>query len=250
MSDARDRSGAAHGAAVITGAATGIGLAVAARLAHDGWWIAALDQDRAGAEAAGQEVGGIGVEVDVTDSASVERAFGEVRERLGPIAALVCNAGIAGPAKPIQDQTDEDWLSVIAVDLTGVFLCCRAVVPEMIEAGWGRIVNVSSVAGKEGNPNMVAYSAAKAGVLGLTKSIGKELAQKGVLVNAITPAVVRTRILDQLTQDQIDYMISRIPMGRTAEAAEIAAAVAWLVSEDASFTTAAALDLSGGRTTY
>lgn len=250
MSPSPERSGAGHGAAVVTGGAAGIGLAVVRRLAADGWRVAVLDRDRAGAEEAAAEVGGIGLEVDVTDSGSVARAFAGVRERLGRIAALVCNAGIAGPAKPIQEQTDDDWASVLAIDLTGVFYCCRAAVPGMVEAGWGRIVNVASVAGKEGNPNMVAYSAAKAGVLGLTKSIGKELATTGVLVNAITPAVVRTRLLDSLTPAQIDYMTSRIPMRRTAEPEEIAAAVAWLVSEDASFTTAATLDLSGGRTTY
>jgi NAD(P)-dependent dehydrogenase (short-subunit alcohol dehydrogenase family) len=163
---------------------------------------------------------------------------------------LVNNAGIAGVSKKLWECTPEEWQSVIDIDLVSVFLCCRAVVPGMIEKGWGRIVNTASIAGKEGNPNASHYSAAKAGVIGLTKSLGKELAETGVIVNCITPAVIKTDILKQLTQQHIDYMRSKIPMNRFGETHEVAAMAAWLASEDCSFTTGAVFDLSGGRATY
>ena len=188
--------------------------------------------------------------VDVTDPASVEAARDRTVAEAGRIDILVNNAGIAGPTVKTWDYPVEDWRRVLDIDLTGVFLCCRSVSPHMMANGWGRIVNIASVAGKEGNPNAVAYSAAKAGVIALTKSLGKELAETGVLVNCVTPAVIVTDILKQVSQQHIDYMLSKIPMGRFGKVEEAAALVAWLASEDCSFSTGATFDLSGGRATY
>ena len=190
------------------------------------------------------------VVVDVADPASVERAAAETYEAAGSIDILVCNAGIAGPNATTWEYPIDEWRQVIDVDLNGVFYCCRAVVPRMIARGYGRIVNIASIAGKEGNPNASAYSAAKAGVIGLTKSLGKELADRDIAVNCITPAAARTRIFEQITQAHIDYMLSKIPRGRFVLVEELASLVAWLVSEENSFTTGAVFDASGGRATY
>jgi len=188
--------------------------------------------------------------VDVADPASVEAATRNALKALGRIDILVNNAGIAGRNAPTVDYPVEEWERVLRVNLTSQFLCCRAVAPHMVKAGYGRIVNIASVAGKEGNPNAVAYSASKAGVISLTKSLGKELAQTGVLVNCVTPAAAKTAIFDQMTDQHIQYMLSKIPMNRFVNVDEIAALVCWLASEDCSFSTGAVFDISGGRATY
>jgi 3-oxoacyl-[acyl-carrier protein] reductase len=188
--------------------------------------------------------------VDVTDAGAVAAAAAEVARQLGGIDILVANAGIAGPTAPLWEHSPEGWREVIDVNLTGVFLCCRAVVPYLRAQGYGRIVSIASIAGKEGNPNTSGYSASKAGVIALTKSLGKELAGQNIAVNCVTPAAARTRMLEQTTQAHIDYMLSKIPRGRLVEVQELASLVAWLVSEENSFTTGAVFDLSGGRATY
>jgi 3-oxoacyl-[acyl-carrier protein] reductase len=188
--------------------------------------------------------------VDVTDLAAVESATAATRQTLGGIDILINNAGIAGPNHPLWEYPPEAWRQVVEIDLNGVFYCCRAVVPLMLAQNYGRIVNVASIAGKEGNPSASAYAAAKAGVIALTKALGKELATYDIAVNCITPAAARTRIFDQITQEFVDYMLTRIPRGRFVEVEEIAAMVAWLASAENSFTTAAVFDLSGGRATY
>ena len=238
--------------AIVTGAATGIGQAIAQRLAAAGAIIGVVDLDLAGAQhvAAALGSGSFAIEADVTQVVSVQAAAQEAIRCTGRIDILVNNAGIAGRAAPIWEQTDEDWQRAIAVNLTGVFNFCRAVVPHMRSRGYGRIVNIASIAGKEGNPRMVPYSATKAGVIGLTKSLGKELATEGICVNAVAPAVVQTRILDQLTPEQIAYMTDKIPMRRTGKPQEIAAVVHFLASPDCSFVTAQCYDASGGRATY
>ena len=237
--------------AVVTGGAQGIGRAVAERLLASGASVTLWDRDEdalaATREALGAQVGG--AVVDVADPASVEQAA-QRTIAAGAIDVLVNNAGIAGPNATTWEYPIDEWRRVLAIDLDGVFFCCRAVVPHMIERGYGRIVNVASIAGKEGNPNASAYSAAKAGVIGLTKSLGKELASHDIAVNCITPAAARTRIFEQITQQHIDYMLSKIPRGRFVEVEELAALVAWLVSEENSFTTGAVFDASGGRATY
>ncbi len=235
--------------AIITGGARGIGLATAERLARSGARLALWDVDGA-AEAVRQFPGAIGCAVDVTDAASIAAALAETERRLAPTDILVASAGITGPNTTVADYPIEAWRRVIEVDLTGVFLCCRAVVPGMQKRNYGRIVNIASIAGKEGNPNAAAYSAAKAGVIALTKSLGKELAGTGVRVNCVTPAAVKTGMFAQMTQAHIDYMLSKIPIGRFGEVEEIAAMIAWLVSEECSFTTGGVFDLSGGRATY
>jgi 3-oxoacyl-[acyl-carrier protein] reductase len=235
--------------AVITGGARGIGLATAERFVASGARLALWDRD--GAETAAQRfAGAIGCTVDVTDERRVAAALAETERRLGPVDILVASAGIAGPNATVAEYPVDAWRQVIDVDLNGVFLCCRAVVPGMVKRNYGRIVNIASVAGKEGNPNAAPYSAAKAGVMALTKSLGKELAQTGVRVNCVTPAAVKTAIFDQITQQHIDYMLSKIPMGRFGTVEEIAAMIAWLASEECSFSTGAVFDLSGGRATY
>ncbi len=238
--------------AIITGAATGIGEAIATRLAEAGATVAVVDLNLAGAQkvAALLPNGSFAVEADVADSASVGRAVDQVLKQTGQIDILVNNAGIAGPAAFIWEQTDEIWQRVIAVNLTGVFNFCRAVVPHMRSRSYGRIVNIASIAGKEGNPRMIPYSATKAGVIGLTKSLGKELATDGICVNAVSPAVVQTQILDQLTSEQVAYMTDRIPMRRTGKPEEIAYVVHFLASTECSFVTAQCYDASGGRATY
>ncbi|MCK8785013.1 SDR family oxidoreductase [Roseomonas sp. NAR14] len=237
--------------AVVTGGARGIGLAIAQRLAASGARVALwdMDGDEAGRAAATLD-GAAGIAVDVTDDAAVAAALAETERRLGPPDVLVNNAGITGPNAPVESYPVADWRRVIELDLTGVFLCCRAAVPGMRARGYGRIVNIASIAGKEGNPNAAAYSAAKAGVIALTKALGKELAETGVRVNCVTPAAVRTAIFDQMTEAQIRYMFSKIPMGRFGLAEEVAALVGWLASEECSFSTGAVFDVSGGRATY
>ncbi len=232
--------------AVITGGAQGLGLAVADRARASGATVVCWDRDGARLKGIAHE----GAEVDVADAGSVEEATRKVLEAHGRIDILVNSAGITGPNATVWDYDPAAWRQVLEVNLTGTFLTCRAVVPGMRERGYGRIVNIASVAGKDGNPNASAYSASKAGVIALTKSLGKELAEAGVLVNAVTPAAIRTAIFDQMSQAHIDYMLSKIPMGRFGTPEELAALVTWLASEDCGFSTGATFDLSGGRATF
>ena len=239
--------------AVITGGAAGIGLATAQRMAQSGARVALWDRDRAAAEAAAGALPGKGhlaVALEVSSEGDVDAAARKTLETFGAIDVLVCSAGITGPNKTVADYGFDDWRQVFDVNLHGVFLCNRAVLPAMMERDYGRIVNIASIAGKEGNPNAVAYSASKAGVISLTKSLGKELAQTGVLVNCVTPAAAKTAIFDQMTQQHIDYMLSKIPMNRFGHVDEIAAMVCWLASEECSFSTGAVFDISGGRAVY
>ena len=230
--------------AVVTGGARGIGRAIATRLMASGARVALWDRDVVSL------TGAAALTVDVADEDSVLGATEATRRQLGKIDILVNNAGITGGNAKSWDLAPADWRRVLEVNLTGPFLCCRAVVPGMIAAGYGRIVNIASIAGKEGNPNAAHYSASKAGVIALTKSIAKETAQNGVVVNCITPAAVRTEMFDQMSQEHIDFMLSRIPMGRFGKVEELAALVAWLCSAECSFSTGAAFDISGGRATY
>lgn len=244
-----------HGrVAVVTGGARGIGYAIAERLLASGAEVALWDVDATAAEAARaalSEQGRVSAEpVDVTDEASVAHATRATVERHGPISALVNNAGITGGNGRLWELSPDIWRRVVEVNLIGPYLTCRAVVPVMLGQGWGRIVNVASVAGKEGNPNASHYSASKAGLIGLTKSLAKELATANILVNCITPAAARTDIFDQMAREHIDYMLSKIPMGRFVQVEEVAALVAWLCSEECAFSTGAVFDISGGRATY
>jgi NAD(P)-dependent dehydrogenase (short-subunit alcohol dehydrogenase family) len=223
--------------AVVTGGITGIGQAIAKRLEASGAKVDVWDLDGT-------------PRVDVSDNDSIQRALESTLEKFKKIDILVNNAGIAGKNMPTVDYPIEEWERVLRVNLTSQFLCCRAVAPHMVKAKYGRIVNIASVAGKEGNPNAVAYSASKAGVISLTKSLGKELATAGVLVNCITPAAAKTAIFDQMTEQHINYMLSKIPMNRFVNVDEIAALAGWLASEDCSFTTGGVFDISGGRATY
>jgi len=239
-------------AAVVTGGAAGIGYAVAQRLVASGATVALWDRDAVALANAKAALGGRThtEALDVADTDGVVRAADATATALGRIDVLVCSAGITGPNKVTWEYPVEDWKRVFDVNVHGVFLCNRAVVPVMQKNDYGRIVNIASVAGKEGNPNAPAYSASKAAVIGLTKSIGKELAKTGIRVNCVTPAAVRTAIFDQMTQQHIDFMLSKIPMGRFGLVEEIAAMVCWLASEECSFSTGAVFDLSGGRATY
>lgn len=238
--------------AVVTGAGAGIGLAIIERFLAEGAWVVMVDRDAEVLDAAAGRLQGqvLPVRADVTSTEDVRGVVGAALERWGRVEVLVNNAGITGPAKPSWEYTDEQWLRVLDVDLTGVFRACREVVPTMREQGWGRIVNVASISGKEGNPNMAAYSTAKAGVIGFTKALAKELATSGVLVNCLTPAVIATDILKQLNDEAVAYMVSKIPMGRTGRVEEVAALTAWLASDECSFSTGAVFDISGGRATY
>ncbi len=236
--------------AVVTGGAQGIGRAVAERLIASGAEVTIWDRDKVLAETMCAETGAGFAEVDQSDWDGVKSAVDKTVSRMGRIDILVNNAGIAGKTIPVIDYPVEEWLSVINVDLNGVFYCVKAVSPLMMAQNYGRIVNVASIAGKEGNPNAAAYSAAKAGVIALTKSLGKELASHDISVNCITPAAARTAIFNQITQEHIDYMLARIPRGRFLEVSEAAAMVAWLCSAECSFTTGGVFDLSGGRATY
>lgn len=238
--------------AVITGGAAGIGFAIAQRLQASGARVSLWDRD---APALARAAGELGREthtahLDVTDEAQVARARDGAIAALGRVDVLVCSAGITGPNTTTWQYPLEAWREVLAVNLTGVFLCNKALVPHMLANDYGRIVNIASIAGKEGNPNASAYSASKAGVIALTKSLGKELAQTGIRVNCVTPAAVKTGMFSQMTQAHIDYMLSKIPMGRFGEVQEIAALVAWLCTEECSFSTGAVFDLSGGRAVY
>ena len=237
--------------AVITGGASGLGRAVAARIVAEGGKVSLWDLDAAALTEAVAEVGAShSVALDVSDQAAVAAAAKDANAALGKIDVLVASAGITGATAPVHEYPLDSWRRVIDINLNGLFYCCREVVPFMIAGGYGRIVNVASVAGKEGNPNASAYSASKAGVIGLTKSLGKELATKGIIANALTPATFESPILEQLPQSQVDYMRGKIPMGRLGEIHESAAMVCFMASEECSFTTAATFDTSGGRTTF
>jgi 2-dehydro-3-deoxy-L-rhamnonate dehydrogenase (NAD+) len=236
--------------AVVTGGAQGIGRAVAERFAASGAKVAVWDIDADGAVDLTHSIGAHVEQVDQADWASVEAATAKTLAAFGSIDILVNNAGIAGANAPTWDYALSEWQRILRINLDGPFHCCRAVVPAMRERGYGRIVNIASIAGKEGNPNACAYSASKAGVIALTKSLGKELAGLDIAVNAVTPAAARTAIFDQMEQSFIDYMLSKIPRGRFLEVPEVAAMVAWLASAENSFTTGAVFDLSGGRATY
>jgi len=236
---------------VITGGASGLGLACAKRFIAEGAKVSLWDFNPATLAESKSELGDVHtIQVDVSNHKDVAKAAKQSSKALGAIDILVNSAGITGATVPVQEFPIESWLQVMDVNLNGTFYCCREVVPQMISRGYGRIVNVSSVAGKEGNPNASAYSASKAAVIGFTKSLGKEVATKGVLVNCITPATFESPILAQLPKSQVDYMRSRIPIGRLGEASENAALVCWLASEECSFSTGATFDISGGRTTY
>ena len=240
--------------AVVTGGAQGIGLAIAERLLKSGASVSLWDRDESLLMETSDSLSSKGkvepVVMDVTDLKSVRNATETTEELLGAIEVLVCNAGIAGPTAKIWEYPPEEWQQVIDIDLTGVFNCLQVVSPIMIDQNYGRIVNVASVAGKDGNPNAAPYSAAKAGVIALTKSLGKELAGYDIAVNCITPAAAKTRIFDQISEDHIQYMLSKIPRNRFLKVEEAASMVAWLCSEENSFTTGGVFDLSGGRSTY
>ena len=243
-----------HRHAVITGGAQGIGLSIAARLLASGASVSLWDRDTNELKIAIEQLhdkGEVSAEaVDVSNAENVAAATAATLSKYGKIDILVASAGIAGPNHKTWDYPIDAWKQVIDIDLTGVFLCCRAIVPFMLRQNYGRIVNIASIAGKEGNANASAYSAAKAGVIALTKSLGKETAANNIAVNCITPAAAKTRIFDQITQEHIDFMLSKIPRGRFLKVDEVSSMVAWLVSEENSFTTAAVFDLSGGRATY
>ena len=230
--------------ALVTGAASGIGAAVAARLLAEGAKVATFDL------AAPSLEGVLGLTGDVSASADVDAAVAQVTAELGPIDVLVCSAGVSGNSLRTQDVSDAEWKKVMAINADGVFWCNRAVAPGMAERGYGRIVNVASIAGKEGNPMAAAYSASKAAVIALTKAVGKDFARTGVSVNCVAPAVIETAMLGDMSQEHVDYMVEKIPMGRMGSADEVAALICWLASEECSFSTGATYDISGGRATY
>ena len=230
--------------ALVTGGSSGIGAAVARRLHDEGARVASFDLD------AGAPHGVLALTGDVAHSADVEAAVAEVEDALGPIDVLVCSAGVPGASLATVDVSDDEWRRVMGINADGVFFSNRAVIPGMVERGYGRIVNVASIAGKEGNPMAAAYSASKAAVIALTKAIGKDLARTGVLVNCVAPAVIDTPILEGITEEHIGYMVDRIPMGRVGEPEEVAALICWLASEECSFSTGATFDISGGRAVY
>ena len=236
--------------AIVTGGVQGFGLAVVERFLNSGANVVIWENDKKLLDEF-QTISNVHkIKTDVSNSESVEAAVNETINKCGKIDILVNNAGIAGPNHKTWEYPNDDWQKVIDIDLTGVFYCCKYVVPQMIKNNYGRIVNVASIAGKEGNPNAMPYSAAKAGVIAITKSLGKELADKNIAVNCITPAAAKTRIFDQISQEHIDYMLSKIPRNRFLKVEELASMVAWLVSEENSYTTSAIFDLSGGRATY
>jgi 2-dehydro-3-deoxy-L-rhamnonate dehydrogenase (NAD+) len=230
--------------ALVTGAASGIGAAVAQRLLREGARVATLDLDQDGPDGALHLAG------DVSDSSAVGAAVGRAEEELGPIDVLVCSAGVPGASLHTVDVEDDEWKRVLAINADGVFFCNRAVLPGMVGRGYGRIVNIASIAGKEGNPMAAAYSASKAAVIALTKAVGKDVAGTGVIVNCVAPAVIETPILQGISAEHVEYMVERIPMGRMGKAEEVAALACWLASEECSFSTGATYDISGGRATY
>jgi 3-oxoacyl-[acyl-carrier protein] reductase len=238
--------------AIVTGGATGIGEAIATRLAEAGARLVIADINLPGAQEVARRIGqsSIAAQTDVSQPEMIRKTVDDVIDVTGRIDILVNNAGIAGTTAPLWEQSAGDWERAIAINLSSVFYFCQAVLPHMRERKYGRIVNIASIAGKEGNPRMIPYSATKAGVIGLTKSLGKEVATDGICVNAVSPAVVRTSILEQLTPEQVNYMTERIPMRRTGKPEEIAAVVHFLASPDSSFVTAQCYDVSGGRATY
>ncbi len=236
--------------AIVTGGVQGFGLAVVERFLNSGANVVIWENDKKLLDEF-QTISNVHkIQTDVSNAESVEAAVNETTKKCDRIDILVNNAGIAGPNHKTWEYPNDDWQKVIDIDLTGVFYCCKYVVPQMIKNNYGRIVNVASIAGKEGNPNAMPYSAAKAGVIAITKSLGKELADKNIAVNCITPAAAKTRIFDQISQEHIDYMLSKIPRNRFLKVEELASMVAWLVSEENSYTTSAVFDLSGGRATY
>ena len=236
--------------AVITGGAQGFGYSMVERFSQSGAKVVIWDKDQELIDNLHLPENVSAVQTDVTSYDSVEKSVKETIDKNSTIDILVNNAGIAGPSFKTWEYPIDQWQNVVDIDLTGVFYCCRAVVPHMIKNNYGRIVNVASIAGKEGNPNAMPYSAAKAGVIALTKSLGKELSDKNIAVNCVTPAAAKTRIFDQISQKHIDYMLSKIPRGRFLKVDELASMVSWLVSEENSYTTGAVFDLSGGRATY
>lgn len=236
--------------AVITGGAQGFGYSMVERFSQSGATVVIWDKDKDLIDNLNLTKNVTAVQTDVTSYESVENSVKETLSKHNKIDILVNNAGIAGPSFKTWEYPIDQWQNVVDIDLTGVFYCCKAVVPHMVKSDYGRIVNVSSIAGKEGNPNAMPYSAAKAGVIALTKSLGKELSDKNIAVNCVTPAAAKTRIFDQISQEHIDYMLSKIPRGRFLKVDELASMVSWLVSEENSYTTGAVFDLSGGRATY
>jgi len=238
--------------AVVTGGAQGFGRAITERFVSSGAKVAIWDHDIALAEQTAKQIGAAvtAIQVDVSDLAAVEKARDGTLAKLGKIDILVNNAGIAGVNKTVWETDFDEWRKVLRINLDGPFICCKAVVPSMVKQNYGRIVNIASIAGKEGNPNAAHYSASKAGLIALTKSLGKELAGYEIAVNAVTPAAAKTAIFDQMTQQHIDFMLSKIPKGRFVLVEELAAMVAWLASEDCAFSTGAVFDISGGRATY
>ena len=239
--------------AIITGGAQGFGLAISKRIIQSGGKVVIWDIDENAIKSAIDEISSENLsfkKVDVINFVEIENALLETEKELGKIDIFVNNAGITGMNAKVWDYPLDEWKKVIELDLNSTFYCCKAVVPHMIKNNYGRIVNIASIAGKEGNPNASAYSTAKAGVIGFTKSLGKELADKNIAVNCVTPAAAKTRIFDQMTQEHIDYMLSKIPRNRFAKVDELASLVCWLSSEENSFTTSAVFDLSGGRATY
>ena len=240
-------------AAIVTGGAQGFGLAITKRLIQYGGKVIIWDIDEEAIKKAEKEMNSENLSfqlVDVTDFEAIENSVKKLETKLGKIDIFVNNAGITGMNAKVWDYPLDEWKKVIELDLNSTFYCCKAIVPHMIKNNYGRIINISSIAGKEGNPNASAYSTAKAGVIGLTKSLGKELADKNIAVNCITPAAAKTRIFDQMTEEHINYMLSKIPRNRFAKIDELASLVCWLASEENSFSTAAVFDLSGGRATY
>jgi 3-oxoacyl-[acyl-carrier protein] reductase len=244
MGNARNEHRFSGRVALVTGAARGIGDAVARRLLAEGAAVASLDLEPNASD------GILALAGDVASSADVDAAVDRVERELGPLDVLVCSAGVPGASVGTLDVTDEEWRRVLAVNADGVFFCNRAAAARMVPRGYGRIVNVASIAGKEGNPMAAAYSASKAAVIALTKAVGKDLARTGVVVNCVAPAVIETPILDGISQEHIDYMVERIPMGRMGAPGEVAALVCWLASEECSFSTGATYDISGGRAVY
>ncbi|MGY4309460.1 NAD(P)-dependent dehydrogenase (short-subunit alcohol dehydrogenase family) [Bradyrhizobium sp. USDA 4369] len=242
----------AHRSAVVTGGAQGFGRAITERFKASGAKVAIWDHDIALAEKTAKEIGPevLAQQVDVTDPAAVEKARDATLAAFGTIDILVNNAGIAGVNKTVWETDLDEWRKVLRINLDGPFICAKAIVPVMLKQGYGRIVNIASIAGKEGNPNAAHYSASKAGLIALTKSLGKELAQQNITVNAVTPAAAKTAIFDQMTEAHINFMLSKIPKGRFVLVEELAALVAWLASDECSFSTGAVFDISGGRATY